>query len=125
MSEIQILVTLLGLTGLSFVVIGHVMPSLPRNRFAGVRFPQTLADERVWRDTHVHTGPRFAKVGWATALSGLLLTALPVPDWFTLGAFSVVAIGGLGWVIVDSWRYSKARQAHYRRVDEAVRHAAT
>ena len=54
-SEIQILVTLLGLTGLSFVVIGHVMPSLPRNRFAGVRFPQTLADERVWRDTHVHT----------------------------------------------------------------------
>ncbi len=123
-SEIQILVTILSLTGLLFVAIGYVMPSLPRNRLAGVRFPQTLADERVWRDTHVHTGPRFTKVGWVTVLGGLLLTALPTPDWFTLGAFTVISVGGLTWSIVDSWRYSKARQAHYRRVDEAVRHAA-
>ncbi len=124
MSEIQILVLVLSLEGLLFVAIGYAMPGMRTSRLVGVRFPQTLADERVWRDTHIHTAPRFRRVGWATFLGGIVLTAIPLPDWFTLAAFCVISLGGLAWVILDSWRYSKAREAHYQRVDEAVRQAA-
>jgi uncharacterized membrane protein len=124
-SEIQILVLVLSLEGLLFVAIGYAMPRMRTSRLVGVRFPQTMADERVWRDTHIHTAPRFRRLGWAILLGGLLLTALPLPDWLTLAAFSVLSLGGLAWVILDAWRYSKAREVHYRRVDEAVRQTAT
>lgn len=120
MSEIQILVLVLSFEGLLFVALGYAMPGMRTSKLVGIRFRATLADERVWRDTHVHTAPRFRKAGWAIFISGTVLTAVPTPDWFALGAFLVIAIGSLGWTIVDSYRYANARLAHYRAIDQAV-----
>ena len=120
MSEIQIMVLLLSLLGLPLIALGYVMPRLPRNRLAGIRFAATLEDDRVWRDAHLRGGPRFRIVGWLIFGSGLVLTAVPVPDWLALGAFSAVSIGSIAWFAVDSYRYASARRRHYQAIDEAV-----
>lgn len=121
MTTVQIVVLLLSLEGLIIIAIGYAMPNMQMSRLVGIRIQPTLADERVWRDTHVRAGPRFSRIGWIILGAGLLVTALPAPDWFTLGAFTIVAVGSFAWFIVDSYRYAKARLAHYRAIDEAVR----
>ncbi|MGE3961863.1 MAG: SdpI family protein [Dehalococcoidia bacterium] len=120
MSEVQIIVFLLSLEGLLFVGIGYAMPNMRMSRLVGIRVGPTMADERVWRDTHVRAGPRFRRVGWLILGSGVLLTAVPTPDWLTLGAFTVIAVGSLAWFTVDSYRYAAARLRHYHAIDEAV-----
>ena len=120
MSETQIFVLALSLNGLLFVALGYAMPHMQLNRLAGIRIQATLADERVWRDTHVRAAPRFRLAGWLTFGSGLVLSALPVPDWFALATFTAVSVGSLAWFIADSARYASARLRHYRAIDEAV-----
>ncbi len=121
MSEIQILVLALSLEGLLFVALGYAMPHMPVSRLVGIRIGPTLADERVWRDTHVRAGPRFRLVGWLILGSGLLLTTIPLPDWFVLAGFTLIAVGSSGWFVLDSYRYASARLRHYQAIDEAVR----
>jgi uncharacterized membrane protein len=56
--------------GVLFMVIGNVMGKLRPNHVVGFRTPWTLADERVWDQTH-----RFG--GKALVLGGMLIAALP------------------------------------------------
>lgn len=63
------------LTGALFVVMGNVLGKIRPNYTLGVRTPWTLADARVWDQTH-----RFA--GWLFVIGGLVLicaaAALPI-----------------------------------------------
>jgi uncharacterized membrane protein len=56
--------------GVFFMVIGNVMGKLRPNHVVGFRTPWTLANERVWDQTH-----RFG--GKALVLGGILIAALP------------------------------------------------
>jgi uncharacterized membrane protein len=55
--------------GILFVLIGAVMGRIAPNPIVGIRTPWTMADERVWRRTHLVTGR-------LTALGGVALAAV-------------------------------------------------
>ena len=57
-----------------FGLIGNVMGKLRRNFWMGVRTPWTIANERVWNDTHRLAAWLFV----GAALVGLLLLLLPL-----------------------------------------------
>lgn len=40
------------LLGLLFIVIGNILPKVPRNFFIGIRTPWTLMDKENWHKTH-------------------------------------------------------------------------
>lgn len=120
MSEVEIMVLILALEGLLFVVLGAAMPGMQPSRWVGIRYHATMSDDRVWHETHRRSGRRFALVGWTILGGGILLVALPLPGWVTLGAFTALAVSAMGWFVLDSWRFANARLAHYREVDAAL-----
>jgi uncharacterized membrane protein len=63
----------LGLVGGFFIVVGNVMGKLRWNTTVGIRTPWTIADERVWDQTHRFGGKLFVACG------ALLVTALFLP----------------------------------------------
>jgi len=63
----RLMVFHLGMGGL-FVILGNTMGKLRPNRFAGIRTPWTLADNRVWDRSH-----RFG--GWVFVGAGLVMMA--------------------------------------------------
>ena len=117
MSAVEIIVLVMSLEGLLFAALGLAMRNVQPNRFMGIRYPQTFADDRVWRETHERYGPAFARVGVGILLGGVLLVVAPLPDGVTLVAFLALSVGSLAWFVVDSWRFSRARLEHYRRTD--------
>jgi uncharacterized membrane protein len=58
-----------------FALIGNVLGKVRRNFFVGIRTPWTIANERVWNDTHRLAGRLFV----GGALVGLLAVCLPLP----------------------------------------------
>lgn len=62
-----------------FVALGMLMPRMPRNRWMGVRTPWTLADDRVWRDTHRCAGGLFVVSGSLGAGASLFGAPLWIP----------------------------------------------
>lgn len=70
-------ITRLLLAGLliMFALIGNVMGKVRRNFFVGIRTPWTIANERVWNDTHRLAGRLFVGGG----ILGLLAVFLPIP----------------------------------------------
>ncbi|MFH1125936.1 MAG: DUF1648 domain-containing protein [Candidatus Altiarchaeota archaeon] len=63
--------------------IGHIMPHMKRSFFVGIRTPWTLANEKVWNETH--------KVGSKTFKANAVLIAL-----------SLLIPGSMVWVILAS-----------------------
>jgi uncharacterized membrane protein len=71
---------------LFFALLGNVMGKIKRNLYVGIKVPWTLANDRVWNDTH-----RLAAHLWVAAgLIGVALVWLPAP-WF-MAAFGVLLI---------------------------------
>ncbi len=70
-------ITRLLLAGLliMFALIGNVLGKVRRNFFVGIRTPWTIANERVWNDTHRLAGRLFVGGG----ILGLLAVFLPIP----------------------------------------------
>lgn len=52
--------------GLLFIVVGNLLPKIPRNFFIGIRTPWTMIDKENWHKTH-----RFA--AYSYIVSGLIL----------------------------------------------------
>jgi uncharacterized membrane protein len=76
---------------LIFTVMGNVLGKVRRNFFIGVRTPWTLANERVWNDTH-----RFAaKTFVAGGLLGLIFTIIGLRRWPVIA----LLVGGLAPVV--------------------------
>lgn len=81
-----------------------MLPNIKQNRFAGIRTPWTLSDERNWELTH-----RFG--GWSAKVGGLVaaLSALVLPElvmfWFAL----VSMMAGMLAPIAFSYALHKAR----------------
>ena len=60
---------------LLFGLMGNVLGKVRRNFWVGVRTPWTLANDRVWNDTHRLAARLFVAVG----IAGVPLLFLPVP----------------------------------------------
>ena len=71
-----------------FALIGNVMGKIKRNFYMGVRTPWTLADERVWTETH-----RVAAHEWFLGgIVGALLTLVGVPMGIMIAYFVIMAL---------------------------------
>jgi len=92
------------LMGILFAVIGGQLPALPPNGIAGVRTPWTVANPGSWDKTH-------QQARWVFLAIGLMFFPL---GWFkngwSLALLLTVAIGGLTWLVITSWRVWKAEQ---------------
>lgn len=82
---------------LLIMVIGRQVPGLPRNFWAGIRTPWTLASDYVWEETHRRAGLVMTRAGMAGA-------ALSLTPWPLAGL--LVAAGGALFPVYDSWRIS-------------------
>ena len=95
------------------VLIGAGLPLMrrrvPPNRLYGVRFPSTLADERVWYSVNERSGRDLLVVG-VTVVLVALAAPLALPRWpAELRALLValVLVVGLAAVTVRAIRYVK------------------
>ncbi len=57
---------ILVIIGLIFLLLGNLLPKVPRNFFVGIRTPWTISDEENWRMTH-----RLG--GWLFVIGGVLM----------------------------------------------------
>lgn len=111
--------------GVLLVVAGWVLAriarraaagTLKRNQFAGIRTSTTLASDAAWRAAHVAAekdsvrGARGLIVGGVIAVTvGLLgLVGLPFPAAVT--AFTTVALGSTGWLLIWTLKGAAAGQ---------------
>jgi uncharacterized membrane protein len=78
--QIDVLRAMLAGMLLMFALMGNVLGKVRRNFWVGVRTPWTLANERVWNDTHRLAGRLF--VGAALVCAPLLFLPVPVEILF-------------------------------------------
>ena len=73
---------------LLLALLGNVLGKVRRNFFVGIRTPWTLADERVWTETH-----RVAAHQWFVGGTiGALLTLVGVPVGIMIAYFMIMAL---------------------------------
>ena len=71
-----------------FAVVGNLMGKIKRNFYMGVRTPWTLADERVWTETH-----RVAAHQWFIGgIIGAVLVLVGVPTGIMIGFMLIVSL---------------------------------
>jgi uncharacterized membrane protein len=92
--------------GVSFIVMGNVMPRARPNWWFGIRTPWTLSNDRVWERTH--------RVGGyvMTATGVLAIIAAFFSNPFALIAFAVIAIAMSVWLMAYSyyaWKQETAK----------------
>lgn len=62
------------LIGALFILIGNILPKVPKNFFIGIKTPWTLTNEEIWYKTHRLGGMLFVLSGIMMILKGLILT---------------------------------------------------
>jgi uncharacterized membrane protein len=62
------------LIGFLFILLGNILPKVPKNFFIGIKTPWTLANDEVWLKTHRLGGGLFVISGFIMILKGLILT---------------------------------------------------
>lgn len=89
---------------LMFALIGNVMGKVRRNFFVGIRTPWTLANERVWNDTHRLAGRLFVVAG----ILGLFTVVLPIPlPSLTIAVVVLIVGASLGPAIYSLVLYKR------------------
>jgi uncharacterized membrane protein len=78
------------LVGLSFLVVGNVLPRARSNFMFGIRTPWTLSSERVWASTHRLAGYTMTAAGLGMIIAGLVLPVGISPE-----AMLVVVAGAI------------------------------
>lgn len=96
--------TLSILCGVMLAVMGNWMGKVRRNFYLGIRTPWTLANERVWEQTHRAGGRVMVVIGMISAAFGVFASEFVA---------SVVFFAGLGVLVVWAMVYSFVV---YRRV---------
>lgn len=74
---------IVGIVGVSLMVLGNYLPRVRSNWWMGVRTPWTLSSERVWRETHRLAGKTFV-VGGLIVLAAVALRP-PTRVWVVVG----------------------------------------
>lgn len=94
---------MLGGLCLFFAALGNVLGKVQRNFYVGIRVPWTLANDRVWNDTH-----RLAAWLWvACGLVGFVLVLLGAPAALTLLPMAVAVLVPIAYSFVLSRRLER------------------
>lgn len=88
---------------LMFMGLGRGMRDLPRNGLAGIRTPWTMASDEAWHVSH----QRAAKIVVCFGAVGLMLSIAGVGF-----AGIIVAVVGLLYTLVDSYRATRPSRMH-------------
>lgn len=83
-----------GAIGLLFALLGWGMRDLPRNHFAGIRLPWTLASDEAWAIAHQRSSRIIVAGGVAGALVSLAISGI---------GGVIVSVASMLWTIVDSY----------------------
>ncbi|MBX6363161.1 MAG: SdpI family protein [Gemmatimonadetes bacterium] len=81
---------IVGIVGVSLVVLGNYLPRMRSNWWLGVRTPWTLSNERVWRETHRLAGKTFV-VGGLIVLASVALRP-PTRVWVVVGGIALASL---------------------------------
>ena len=95
---------LVGVMMVFFMLIGNILGRVRRNFYIGIRTPWTIANERVWNDTHRFGGKVFVLTG-AVGLGAIVLGAPLV------GIFAMIILAALGPVVYSFARYRQLERA--------------
>ncbi len=87
------------LMGLLCVLLGNLLPKVPKNFFIGIKTPWTLSNEEVWNRTHRLGGILFVLGGLLLMLKGFIL---PKHSGFQLWS-AVLAFGLLLYPVLHSF----------------------
>ena len=91
---------LLGGVLLFIAALGNVLGKTRRNFWIGIRTPWTIADERVWNETHRFGGRAFVGAG----IFGVLSLLIGLPIWVSMGW---IAVAVLAAVLFSLYRYKQ------------------
>ena len=87
-----------------FLILGNYMRTIRHNYFIGVRTPWTLANERVWTETH-----RFTALLWVAA-SVIMMICLPLVSqvrYLLYGYLVIIAAVPIGYSYIVFQRVNK------------------
>jgi len=73
--------------GLMLIVLGNILPKVPRNFFVGIRTPWAISDEENWHKTHRVGGKVFVIGGILMVISGIIPVSagiMSVVSWMIL-----------------------------------------
>ncbi|MBU1238297.1 SdpI family protein [Myxococcota bacterium] len=82
--------------GILFMVIGNFLPQVKPNWFVGIRLPWTLADDKVWKQTHRLGGWLFTILGVLTLASAIISPRVSF----------IVLLGGIVLLLATTVLYS-------------------
>ncbi len=85
-----------------FISIGIFMPSFKRNFFVGIRTPWTLANDAVWKKTHVLGGKLFILTGFMTLFS------LPFPESTVFVSVGFAVLSAIGLFAYSYFEFRKS-----------------
>jgi len=91
---------LLGGMMLFFIFLGNLLGKVQRNFFVGIRTPWTLANDRVWADTH--------RVGaWAFVATGVIGLLAVIAGASPLVPIVLIIVSSLSTVVYSLVRYKQ------------------
>lgn len=91
---------ILGGIMLFFIFLGNLLGKVQRNFFVGIRTPWTLANDRVWADTH--------RVGaWAFVATGVIGLLVVLAGASPLVPIALILVSSLGIVVYSLVRYKQ------------------
>jgi hypothetical protein len=101
----MLLVTLGGL----FVALGLPMAKrwVPRNRWYGLRTPQTLGDDRIWYPANARSGVDFIILGAIAIVVGIGLRMTPLPEKQQVTAGGTIIVAGALLVAVRGFLHAR------------------
>lgn len=94
------LIWLIRIAGVVFVAVFVFASRLPRNRWGGIRFSYTLADDEVWQEVH-------SRFRWPIFGLGLLCLFFPINDFQQFMQFTYILVGLLILIPVASYFYAR------------------
>lgn len=103
-------VIVLALAALVTVVAARplIRRKVKMNGWYGVRIPAAFASEKAWYDINAYGGRLLRRWGWSIAFIAIAGGLLEERFWELYNwAAVVVIIGGLGWMILAIYRYSR------------------
>ena len=89
---------------LFFALLGNVLGKVKRNFWIGIRTPWTLANERVWNDTHRFAARVFVAVG----ILGFITTIAGVTPIFAIAILMVAVLITAGYSLALYKRLERA-----------------
>jgi len=93
--------------GISFILIGNLLPKLPSNFYMGIRTPWSLTSEENWRKTSRFGGYAFITAGILFFIRALILSYSLV---LNIIFFIIIILSSLSPIIYSFYLYNQKKK---------------